>query len=879
MGHKTMSSSYDHSSSDRGGTKTIVAVLGILLALLVGYVIGSYKPWKFYNWDNNSGPSPNVDRYKVPVGNAPVLGPKDAKVTLIAFSDYQCPYCGKAEETVKQVLKNYPRDVRFVFKHQPLYFHPMALPAARASLAAREQGEDSFWKYHSVLFEHQKELSEPFLEEAAKLAGLNVEKFKKDLTENQAKYEAYIHSDQAEATQFGATGTPTFFINGRLLTGAQPYEEFSKLIDEEIKTATQALKSGTKPEDLYSTLIENGLERKETQPNNQQPPKGPAPLPDAKVVYNVPVGTSPARGISPAKITIVEYSDFECPYCSRAKDTVEQIVKAYPNDVKIVFKQNPLPFHQNAQLAAEASLAANEQGKFWEMHDQLFAHQEALDRASIEAYAANIGLSLSQFKQALDSGKFKAQVESEKEEAARLGARGTPYFFINGKPFRGAKPFEDFKRLIDREMALAEEKMNGGVKLADLYQEITKAGLTQEPKVDMPNANEGVDGVRAKVPLSDSPSQGPKDAKVTIVEFSDFQCPYCSRVLPLLKQVKDAYPKDVRVVFKQFPLPMHPHAHLAAEASLAAREQGKFWEMHDRLFANQQFLDEASIERYAKELGLNVERFRDALRQGKFKALVDKEMQEGVAAGVNGTPTLFINGKRVDPMPFDQLKIYIERALKEADDLMKTKKLNPGQVYEELMKMAPETKQAAGSDAAEPSSVKVDPGNGPSFGPKNAKVTIVEFSDFQCPYCREVTETIQKIKQKYANQVRFVFRNYPLSFHPHAQLAAEAAMAAHAQGKFWQMHDKLFANQQALDRASIENYASQIGLNMNRFKTDLDSGTYSTVVKADVTYANGLPGDGVGTPTFFINGYKIAGAYPFEEFDRLIQKALAEAKS
>jgi protein-disulfide isomerase len=121
--------------------------------------------------------------------------------------------------------------------------------------------------------------------------------------------------------------------------------------------------------------------------------------------------------------------------------------------------------------------------------------------------------------------------------------------------------------------------------------------------------------------------------------------------------------------------------------------------------------------------------------------------------------------------------------------------------------------------------------------------------------------------------VRFTFRNYPLPFHDHAQAAAEAAMAANEQGKFWEMHDKLFGNQAALNRPDLEKYAQEIGLNVDKFKADLDSGKFKTAITADVTYANSL-GGGMGTPTFFINGRKMAGAMPFDSFAQVIDEEL-----
>ena len=142
------------------------------------------------------------------------------------------------------------------------------------------------------------------------------------------------------------------------------------------------------------------------------------------------------------------------------------------------------------------------------------------------------------------------------------------------------------------------------------------------------------------------PSFGNPDATVTIVEFSDFQCPYCSLAANAVNEIKPEYKDKVRVVFRQFPLSFHKQAHLAAQASLAANAQGKFWEYHDKLFANQKQLERANLEAYAEELGLDMDAFKKALDEGTYKETVDAELALGGEVFVSGTPTVFINGKR-----------------------------------------------------------------------------------------------------------------------------------------------------------------------------------------------------------------------------------------
>lgn len=145
---------------------------------------------------------------------------------------------------------------------------------------------------------------------------------------------------------------------------------------------------------------------------------------------------------------------------------------------------------------------------------------------------------------------------------------------------------------------------------------------------------------------SDDPVLGSTDAKVTIVEFGDFQCPACGALHPVLKQVKEAN-KDaaVRFVFRQFPLTqLHEHAQLAAEASLAAQEQGKFWEYHDQMYENQQNLTEDDLIKHAQAVGLDTAAFKQALDNGTYKDAVQQDVADGTALRVQGTPTIYING-------------------------------------------------------------------------------------------------------------------------------------------------------------------------------------------------------------------------------------------
>jgi protein-disulfide isomerase len=175
----------------------------------------------------------------------------------------------------------------------------------------------------------------------------------------------------------------------------------------------------------------------------------------------------------------------------------------------------------------------------------------------------------------------------------------------------------------------------------------------------------------------------------------------------------------------------------------------------------------------------------------------------------------------------------------------------------------------------EPPRIDVTAGDGVTKGSGGAPVTIVEYSDFQCPYCAQMASTLRRISAKYGDQVRFVYRDYPLPFHKDAPKAAEAASCAREQDKFWEMHDALFANQNALALADLKRYAAQIGLEATAFAQCLDSGRTEQSWRKSKELADAY---GVGsTPTLFVNGRVVNGAYPFEFFDQVIEEELLRA--
>jgi protein-disulfide isomerase len=160
----------------------------------------------------------------------------------------------------------------------------------------------------------------------------------------------------------------------------------------------------------------------------------------------------PSKGPADAPVTIVEFSDFECPFCVRAEDTVKQVMAAYPNQVRLVYRDYPLPNHAQAPKAAEAAHCAGDQGKYWEMHGRLFAAGGKLEVESLKSYAKELGLDGAKFDKCLDSGEKATVVTAHKKAGEEAGVNGTPAFFVNGNLISGAQPLDAFKKLIDREL-------------------------------------------------------------------------------------------------------------------------------------------------------------------------------------------------------------------------------------------------------------------------------------------------------------------------------------------------------------------------------------------------------------------------------------------
>lgn len=398
-----------------------------------------------------------LDSDIVPVGDSPILGNPDAPITIVDFSSLQCPFCARGNETLQLILEQYPDAVRIVSKSFPLEFQPQSRAAARAALAAGEQGK--YWEMRALLFENMQlfstiDMTQLVVDLATQL-GLDVEQFRADL--QKPELDASITQDLALGNALGVRGTPHYFINGVRISGAQPFQAFDAVINHLLTQSRTLVEAGMEPEALYAEMVAMYY----------QPPEelaGPASRsPELRELEpgDLEIGDSYVKGPADAPITIYEFSSFQCPFCKRGAATMRDVMAAYPGQVRVVYKSFPLPMQAQSEPASRAAHAAGRQGKFWEMYDLIYENQSSLKEEGIfEELAEQAGLDLTQFKKDLEDPAIRVQVAREQAEGERLQVRGTPTFYINGTPLVGAQPPGNFERIIDAKLAEISEGEN-----------------------------------------------------------------------------------------------------------------------------------------------------------------------------------------------------------------------------------------------------------------------------------------------------------------------------------------------------------------------------------------------------------------------------------
>lgn len=398
-------------------------------------------------------------------------------------------------------------------------------------------------------------------------------------------------------------------------------------------------------------------------------------------------------------------------------------------------------------------------------------------------------------------------------------------------------------------------------------------------------------------PSSDFPSVGPAGAPVTIVAFGGFQCSHCGRLAPVLKKLQAERPDDVRLVFVHKPLGFHRQAMASARAAVAAHRQGAFWPMYHQMMRHQKQLSRGSYERWAAQLGLARRRFLRDMASARTGEKIARDLLIAERLGVNGTPALLINGRRVTGYkPIEVLRPLVDAELRawasaldagiDANDVLahRVRRNNPAIVenyVQWLIRGHPPSLAArpptSGHRGAKRSNLRVPrDSNDGVLGSPQPLVTMVIFADYACRFSKRGNEVIQRLLQSFAGDLQVRVKHLPHSFHRHARHAAVAAVCAHRQGRFAAMHRLLFRESNRLHPQQVLSLAQTAGVDMRRFRACSSSPGAVAAVDRHMEQAKQVGAR--GTPVWFVNGVKITGAQPGAVIAREIEVQRARAK-
>jgi protein-disulfide isomerase len=367
----------------------------------------------------------------------------------------------------------------------------------------------------------------------------------------------------------------------------------------------------------------------------------------------------PWAGASLPMVTIVVFSDYQCAFCNRFDQTLDDLLGRYSSELRVVYRQFPLPSHREAHFAAGVALAAHAQGQFASMHRWLYDNAKAIDHRRVAEHAASYGLDPQRLLDEADGDALATRIDGELEVGRRFEVTGTPSYFINGRPGSGAQPIEELERIIREEIDLAERLLAAGSTREQIWARMLAASH------DTPSKGSLASTTRYPTALAGLPRRGATSAKVELLMCGDFDCPYCKKSAATLAQLLQAHPNDLAIFFRNHPLPMHANARAAHRAAIAADNQGQFWPMFDLLYADTSKRSDAELEAMAKKLKLDLKQFRKDIAAANTEARIDAELAYcEQTLGATGTPTFFINGRQlVGAQPLAEFEAVIQAEL------------------------------------------------------------------------------------------------------------------------------------------------------------------------------------------------------------------------
>jgi len=384
-----------------------------------------------------SGTKPGP-HYAVPVGKAPVYGPKDALVTIIAYMDFQCPFCDRAYKRILALSKKHSKEVRLVFKHFPLAFRTYAKLAAQAGVEAQKQKK--FWETVPLIFAAGKNLNAATLQSIAKKKKLNLKQFKSALSSK--THEKRVNDELAEGRNFGVRGTPTIFINGMRHIGARSSADFEKAIKSEITKAKKLLKNPSiKKSNLYAELIKTGIKKAQTSRGRKRvtikaadsgSTHGAAKVnvtqihtysPEIKELNSLTIQDAPSLGPKTAPLTLIWFGSFNCYDVQRIMQAWFYAAERHKNKIRLVFKHHIPSTDKTGFFSAQAAREAHSQGLFWEFVAINAGGRYARNRATVIKNCTDIGMDMKKLTKSLKDKTHEARIKLDLAEARNIATK------------------------------------------------------------------------------------------------------------------------------------------------------------------------------------------------------------------------------------------------------------------------------------------------------------------------------------------------------------------------------------------------------------------------------------------------------------------------
>jgi protein-disulfide isomerase len=392
-----------------------------------------------------------------------------------------------------------------------------------------------------------------------------------------------------------------------------------------------------------------------------------APASDAEAALPVSP-TTPAKAAPDALVTVLMFGDLECRHTRSAYQTLSELERLFPGDLRIAWRHRPLREHGHARDAAIFAAALHSDDgptAFWRLVGDVSRSGDAASREFLDRWASGQERAFSGFRAPTDTASAAARVDEDLALAGRFGIRETPTLFINGLRVRGDRPLDELRGVVTRELREARALVGAGVSPSFIYTtRVTKNLIGIGPEVPE----------RTCPPLEKSPRRGADRALVTMVVFSDYECPFCRRMHPALKRLEAKYASVLSIVWKNLPLAQHSNAASAARLALGARAAGgdaSFWLVHDRLFQTESPLDSAALEGVARGAGVDAGSLLQAVRRGDHQSEIDADVAVARRLGVTGTPTLFVNGRRIGgAQPLSSFESLIREELQAAQRMV-----------------------------------------------------------------------------------------------------------------------------------------------------------------------------------------------------------------